>query len=464
MPIKPTVSQLNANSVGILNAIRDNASAEYYQAVPQAKATTESIRAVGEQILAFQPRMNEFVSALVNRIARVIVTSKLYSNPLAFAKKGLLEYGETIEEIFVDIAKANSYDWNSTNETEQANKRENPDIKSAFHALNLQTYYKATVSEQNLRQAFLSLDGVTDLVARIVNSLYSGAAYDEYIMMKYIIAQSLISGKVKMTAIDAVDDEASGKAAVKKVKGITGKLQFMSKEYNTAGVNTFIPSPSDIFVVMTADYEASIDVDVLASAFNMDKVQFMGQRVLVDSFSFNEGELARLDELLANDTTYKRSTDDNLTADNLTSLNAVGIVVMSRDWFQVYDVLNQFTEQYNAALLYWNVFNHVWRIYSASPFAPIVGFTTKPPSVTAVTVNVASTAKPNDRLVAVATVRGTDFANKDAKFSISPTTNVTIDENTGFIAFGASATGKYTVTATSVFDPKNTGTAAITVS
>lgn len=459
MPIKPTVSQLNANSVGILNAIRDNASAEYYQAVPQAKATTESIRAVGEQILAFQPRMNEFVSALVNRIARVVVTSKLYSNPLAFAKKGLLEYGETIEEIFVDIAKANSYDWNSTNETEQAFKRENPDIKSAFHALNMQTYYKATVSEQNLRQAFLSLDGVTDLIARIVNSLYSGEAYDEYIMMKYIIAQSLIPGNVKMATIDAVDDEASGKAAVKKVKGITGKLQFMSKEYNIAGVNTFIPSPSDIFVVMTADYEASIDVDVLASAFNMDKVQFMGQRVLVDSFSFNDGELARLDELLAKDPTYTRPSGGDLTA-----LNTVGIVVMSRDWFQVYDVLNQFTEQYNAALLYWNEFNHVWRIYSASPFAPIVGFTTMTPSITAVTVNVASTAKPQDRLVAVATVSGTDFANKGAKFSISPATNVTIDENTGFIAFGANASGKYTVTATSVFDPKKTGTAAITVS
>lgn len=459
MPIKPTVSQLNANSVGILNAIRDNASAEYYQAVPQAKATTESIRAVGEQILAFQPRMNEFVSALINRIARVVVTSKMYSNPLAFAKKGLLEYGETIEEIFVDIAKANSYDWNSTNETEQAFKRENPDIKSAFHALNMQTYYKATVSEQNLRQAFLSLDGVTDLLARIVNSLYSGAAYDEYIMMKYVISQALIPGNVKMTTIDAVGDEASGKAAVKKVKGITGKLQFMSKEYNIAGVNTFIPSPSDIFVVMTADYEASIDVDVLASAFNMDKVQFMGQRVLVDSFSFNDGELARLDELLAKDPTYTKPSKDNLT-----SLNSVGIVVMSRDWFQVYDVLNQFAEQYNAALLYWNEFNHVWRIYSSSPFAPIVGFTTMTPSINTVTVNVASTAKPQDRLAAVATVSGTDFANKGVTFSISPTTNVTIDENTGFIAFGANATGKYTVTATSVFDPKKSGTAFITVS
>lgn len=459
MPIKPTVSQLNANSVGILNAIRDNASAEYYQAVPQAQATTESIRAVGEQILAFQPRMNEFVSALVNRIARVVVTSKLYSNPLAFAKKGLLEYGETIEEIFVDIAKANSYDWNSTNETEQAFKREHLDIKTAFHALNMQTYYKATISEQNLRQAFLSLDGVTDLIARIVNSLYSGAAYDEYIMMKYVIAQSLIPGNVKMTTIDAVDDEASSKAAVKKVKGITGKLQFMSKEYNIAGVNTFISSPSDIFVVMTADYEASIDVDVLASAFNMDKVQFMGQRVLVDSFSFNVGELARLDELLENDPTYKRPSEDDLTA-----LNTVGIVVMSRDWLQVYDVLNQFTEQYNAALLYWNEFNHVWRIYSASPFAPIVGFTTMTPTINTVTVNVPSTAKPGQTIVAVATVNGSAFANKGVKFSLTRSTNATIDENTGIIAFNDKATGSYTVNAVSVFDSTKKSSASITVS
>lgn len=459
MPIKPTVSQLNANSVGILNAIRDNASAEYYQAVPAAQETTESIRAVGEQILAYQPRMNEFVSALVNRIARVVVTSKLYSNPLAFAKKGLLEYGETIEEIFVDIAKANAYDWNSTNETEQAFKRANPDIKSAFHALNMQTYYKATVSEQNLRQAFLSLDGVTDLISRIVNSLYSGAAYDEYIMMKYVLAQSMLPGNVKMNTITAVTDEATGKAAVKGVKTVTNKLKFMSKDYNVAGVNTFIPDSSDIFVVMTADYEASIDVDVLASAFNMDKVQFMGQRVLVDSFGFNDGELARLDELLAKDSSYTKPS-----ADDIAALNTVGIVVMSRDWFQVYDVLNQFTEQYNAALLYWNEFNHVWRIYSASPFAPIVGFTTSTPAVTAVTVTAPETATAQSRVQAVATVSGTDFVNKGVTFTISPTTNVTIDGNTGFIAFGASASGEYTVTATSVFDKTKKGTAKITVS
>ena len=97
---------LTAAAADILNAIRNNASLEYYNAVPRCEDTTESIRAVGQAITSFQPRMNEFVSALVNRIARVVVTSRMYNNPWAFAKKGVLEYGETIEEIFVSISSS----------------------------------------------------------------------------------------------------------------------------------------------------------------------------------------------------------------------------------------------------------------------------------------------------------------------------------------------------------------------
>ena len=80
MPSRPVLSTLTARSVGIINAIRNNASADYYNAVPAAENTTESIRAVGQAITAYQPRMNEFISALVNRIARVVVTSRMPSS------------------------------------------------------------------------------------------------------------------------------------------------------------------------------------------------------------------------------------------------------------------------------------------------------------------------------------------------------------------------------------------------
>lgn len=460
MPIAPTISTLNANSVGILNTIRDNASADYYNSVPAVNETTESIRAAGQAIMAFQSRKNEFVNALINRIAKVVVTSKLYQNPLAFAKKGLLEYGESIEEIFVDLAAAEGYDWNtSTDEAKLAFQRKKPDIKSAFHALNMQTKYQVTITDQNLRQAFLSAQGVTDLIARIVNSIYSAANYDEYIMIKYLIAQNMLAGNNKMTTISAVADEATGKAAVKAVKSLAGKFKFMSTEYNIAGVNNYTPSNDDIFVLMTTDYEASIDVDVLASAFNMSKVEFMGHVVTVDSFSFNDGELARLDQILGNDPSYTKPDTDALEA-----LATVGIVMFDRDYTQIYDVLNEFTEQYNAALLYWNEFLHVWKIYSTSPFVSFVGFTTSTPSVTNVAVMVPSTAAPEDRVQAVAVVSATDFANKGVTWTISPATNVTIDSVTGVIVFGTSASGAYTVTATSVFDSEKKGTGQITVS
>lgn len=460
MPIKPTVSTLNANTVGILNTIRANASADYIDAVPVAEATTESIRAVGNAILSYQPRMNEFVSALVNRIGLVMVTSKLYSNPLKFMKKGVLQYGESIEEIFVDLAKANAYDWNTTtDEAKLAFQRKNPDIKTAFHALNLQTYYQVTVSKQNLEQAFLSVNGVTDLVTRIVNSLYSAANYDEFIMIKYTIAQNLLAGNIAMRTIDEPTDETTGKKAVKAVKSVSNKFGFMSKEFNIAGVSNYVADNADKFVVMTSDFETNIGVDVLAAAFNIDKVEFEGKRVLVDSFAFNSGELDRLDMLLSNDPGYTRLSDEDNDA-----LKTVGAVLMGRDYPQVYDVRNEFTEEFNGALLYYNEFYHVWRVYSASPFTPVCGFTTGELTVTNVAVSAPSTAKKNERVQAVATVTASPFVNQGVTFSISPTQNVTLNPETGIIVFGASASGAFTVTATSTFDSTKKGTAQITVS
>ncbi len=452
---RPVVSNLNANSVGILNTIRDNASAEYFNAVPRAEQTTESIRAVGTAILAYQPRMNEFVNALVNRIARVVVTSKMYANPWAFAKKGILEYGETIEEIFVNIAESKPF----SPETADVDvfKRYLPDVRSAFHAMNLQTVYPVTISNEQLRQAFLSMDGVTDLIARIVNSLYSAANYDEFIMMKYLIGRLALDGVLPITDSSAVSDEASGRAFVKSVKGLTNALQFNSTAHNIAGVLTYT-NPEDIYFITTAALDAAIDVDVLAAAFNLDKVSFVGRRVMVDSFGFNATEHARLAKLLADDPGYQPITESDNAA-----LQSIQGVVMDRDFFQIYDNLNQYTENYNGIGLYWNEFNHVWRTYSASPFANVALFASAAgSSVTSVSVTAPASANAGDVVRAMATVVATGFANRGVTWAISGD-SATIDAD-GVIKFGSAAAGSYTVTATSVYDSTKNGTATITIS
>lgn len=453
MPVKPDIQKLSASSPEILNVIRANASPTYQERVPLADGSTASIREIGNIIMQYVPLQNEFLNALVNRIGRVIITSKLYENPWAFAKKGMLEFGETVEEIFVNIAKPHQFNP----EVAETNvfKREIPDVRAAFHTMNYQKYYKSTVSNDQLRQAFLSWNGITDLIARIVDAMYTGANYDEFLTMKYLIFKMANNGNIHSEGIPAITAD-SAKGIVTTIKGISNTLEFMSTAYNMNGVQTFTLK-EDQFILLNAKFDATIDVEVLASAFNMDKAEFMGRRVLVDSFG--NLDVPRLDELFGDDPTYVAPTTEQLNA-----MDNVAAVIIDRDWFMVFDNFYNFTEQYNGEGLYWNYWYHVWKTFSASPFANAILFTTDTPAVTSVTVSpaTATVAKGASQQLNAAVVT-TGFAPKTVTWSLTGATSSTISAN-GLLSVGADETGtSITVTATSTFDTSKKGSSTITV-
>lgn len=105
---------------------------------------TRSIHDIGNYILSYQAYQNAFLTALVNRIGRVLVTSRMWQNPWAVFKKGKLEYGETVEEIFANIAKPHSFDPSKAEK--EVFKREIPDVRAAFHSMNFQKFYKVTIT------------------------------------------------------------------------------------------------------------------------------------------------------------------------------------------------------------------------------------------------------------------------------------------------------------------------------
>lgn len=454
--ITPVVSQLNANAAGIMNVIRNEASPEYRQAVPTVEQTVESIKAAGTAIMAFQPRMNEFVN-IANRIAVVAVTSKMYENPWAFMKKGTVEFGETVEEIFVNMVKAEPYD--APKSPDNVFKRRLPDVRTMFHAMDLQTKYVVTISYQQLKQAFLSANGVVSLIQDIIRQVYTAARYDEFIMMKYTFAQMYLSGSVNVQNYTPITDAATSTAFVKSVKKLTGKFGFMSSEYNIAGVPNY-SLPEDIYCVMTTDTAANVDVDVLANAFNLDKVTFIGRQVLVDSFSFNNGELDRLDMLLAKDPNYTRPN-----ADDLTYLSSIGAIICDRNFPQFYDNLDMYTEQYNADGLSWNEFYHVWRTYSASPYSNVVYLSSRTTGVISIPAydaralnysNTTSLPPPGSVTQYIASVNVTNgVANKGIIFSVITddltSGSVTIDNN-GICYVSTNAAGQFKVKMTSVVD------------
>lgn len=356
-------STLNATTLDILNVIRQNASYDYQQNVPVADKASD-IPKVGEVIYGTPAFANQFINTLVNRIAIVTVQSATFNNPYSILKKGYLQFGESIEDIFVSIAKAVDYTPEKASAREL--KRTLPDVRNAFHTMNWRVIYPVTIQDEDLKQAFLSIDGVTDLIAKIVDSVYTAAEYDEFLLFKYLLIKSISHGKMKPIVIESDTDLSKSAVAFRSASNI---LPFMSKEYNEASVKTNTPKDRQI-IFMDAKFNAQYDVNVLASAFNMDKADFMGRLFLIDNWTEFDNE--RFDIIRANSDGI-----EEITSAELALLNDVKGVLIDENWFQVYDNKNKFTEQYVASGLYWNYFYHVWKTVSSSPFANAIVFVSK---------------------------------------------------------------------------------------
>ena len=419
-----------ANGANVLNVIRQNATAVYQDRIPVA--TAENLHEVGDAILTYEAQANEFVNALVNRIGLVILNNRMATNPLAALKKGRLAVGETIEEIYIDVIKAQTYDPRAAQDT--LFKRHLPNVSSVFHSVDSQLNYPLTISNEQLRKAFMSYDSLDRFIAGLVDSMYKSATLDEFIQMKQLISEWNNNGRFIVEPIAPVTDAASAREAMIKIKAVSDGMTIFNNQMNYAGVWTSTPKDEQ-YLITTPDFNARMDVDVLAAAFHMDKAEFAGHVIVVD----NIGDLG----------------DDGIEA-----------ILVDKNWYQVYDYLRTFKTAYNGEGLYWNYFYHVWMVYSLSPFANAVAFGTATPTVTAVTVTpTKATVKAGGSVQITTAVTGTGDPTSKCSFALTGNTDPETVVNTmGKVILGSKETGPtITVTATSVQDTSKTATCTITV-
>ena len=362
MPRRIAKSTLQASTLDIMNAIRQNASYDYQQSVPVV-AKASDIPKVGEVICGTPAFANQYINALVNRIALVMAKSATFNNPYASLKKGYLEFGETVEEIFVQIAKV--VDYTPEKGAAREFKRTLPDVKSAFHTMNWRVMYPVTIQDEDLRRAFLAESGVQDLVAKIVDSVYKAAEYDEFLLFKYLLIKAVSHGKMFPMSIGSGTDLKEAGATF---RGASNDLTFMKTKYNASGVRTNTPRENQA-IFMDSWSNAKYDVDVLAAAFNMDKATYTGALHLIDDWTSFDNERFEV---------IRENSDglEEVTAGELALMKNVKAVLLDVDWFQVYDNNAKFTEQYSASGLYWNYFYHVWKTISSSPFSNAIVFVT----------------------------------------------------------------------------------------
>lgn len=330
----------------LLNTIRDNASSQYQDRIPEA--TRNNIQAI-QEVMADPSEavvVNEFANALLNLIIKQVIISKFFSDPLKALKKGTKPLGDTVEEIYVNFIKAKQYDPTGA----EILTRELPDVKAIYHRMNRQDKYKVTISPEQLYKAFASYDKLGSFIQNIINTLYNSSELDEYVLMKQIIAEALNNNAmVTVNVPDPLASESNGKAFIKAVKTVSGGMEFPSTIYNAyltaqstdnKPITTFSKKSEQILIIDNAT-NVALNIDVLASIFNMSVAEFNDTRkIVIDAFPDPDVRACLVDE----------------------------------NFFQVFDDLVTFRDFENGEGLYRNYWLHVWQTLSYSILVNAVAF------------------------------------------------------------------------------------------
>lgn len=340
------------SGVNTFNYVRANASDQFRDIVPEA--TEDNIQTLSNILFndSYQPQLNEFVTNLVNRIALTIISNKSFSNPLAIFKKGSVPLGTDIQDIYTNPANPENYELSNVAMGKLLTITD-PDTHVAYYRRNRKELYTKTIAREALQGAFISWEKFNEFITSITTSLYSGNYISEFEYTKMLIDGAYDNNKIITETISDPVDEASSKKFVKKLRLLYKKMTLPSTDYNSyskfqgsKGTIKTWTTPERICVIITANVESEIDVDVLASAFNIDKANLMGRVITVDKFENPE----------------------------------IKAVICDEAWLQIYDNLLRFDEFYNARVMAWNEYLHAWNTFAISPFANAVALVTAPPT------------------------------------------------------------------------------------
>ena len=426
-----------------LNAIREISSSIYHEYVPIIDDSTD-ISAFAEPIMTYPVVYNEFCDVLVNKLVYSQFESMTFENPLRVLDGDRIPLGYAGEHTYVNPAKGRGF---NVDDFAGLLVKYEADVKVEYFTVNTDLQYGVTVARQQLKKAMTSWDNLAEFITSLSNSLYNGAYIDMFRFTKNIISGAYKENRAVIETVTAVTSEATAKAFVERARELYLNFQLPSTEYNAWAKNggagkpiTTWTRPEDIVLVIKNSLRAKLDVDVLASAFNIDRTTLLGNIITVDSFD---------------------AYDDDGT--KVFDGSAIVGGIFDKAWFKI-KTQDMFMENfYNANNRTMQYYLNVIRMYSMSLFANGVIFATSHPTVPADSlkfVETSASVKAGDDIVLH--VESTPFtANPTLSYTSSATTYATVGSETGkYITVTGVAAGSSTITVT---DGTHSATLSVTV-
>lgn len=339
-PLKPHSNEL------VLDAIRNEMTPAYQARIPEA--TRAGVKETARTLLNYRPHYNEFIDAMVNRIGSVQVRNTSWSNPLAMFKKGLLEFGDTVEEVKVGLIEGKTYDADREHLERDIFGTHTTPVQANFHKVNRQNYYPITINEPLLHRAFLEAGGLTSFISQMLQAPTTSDQWDEFLLMCSLFPEYEANGgfyHVQVPDVERIEsDSADAKRVLTQMRAMAGNLTFLSSRYNAAHMPA-AASRDSLVIFATPEFVAKIDVEALAGAFNMERMQMHGRIIEIPKENFG--------------------------------IDGAQALMTTDEFFQVYDQRLENTSAPNPVGLQTNYFLHHWQVISASRFVPSVLFNTE---------------------------------------------------------------------------------------
>ena len=355
-----------------LNAMREmsvESGSIYHQYVPVVTDST-TIGEFGVPILDSQNLnvMNDFVS-LLKKVVYTAVYNRTFNNPLVGLEGERMPLGQFIEDAYVNPAHARGFNVNDFAGLLQKYEAE---VAVQYLSVNSDLQYCVTLTREKIRNAFTSWDNLEALISGYINSLYNGAYITRYNQTKGLVTAAFTGNNVQYQTISDVTDEQSAKALIRQLRAAFSKMQIPSTKFNAwekvkgnrMALKTW-SDPEDIVVLISADIEALVDVEVLAAAFNMSKADFLGRVIVVDDFN-------------------QYDDDGKVVVDG----SAIKAMIADKAWFKIKTQDFAMDEFYNANNRTWQYYLNDVRMVNFSLFANAIVFATSAPSVDATDLDI----------------------------------------------------------------------------
>lgn len=333
----------------ILNAINALSTPNYQASIPQATTPT------GGDImssLTLPQNMNLFMDELINQVIKPTFLTRRLQNKLKLLYRGNLDFGDSINTVFVGMAEAKNFGENfegCTGEVENMFNKTVPNLVQQYATIDFKKKIKVSTSMEQLAMAFRDQYGLQSLINDIVLSLTNRAEYEELTAMKNVISKYATLRETQKVEQAIPTNMDTAKAFAKKIKELIEVLSFPSRDYNSMGVMTQ-STTSDLILITTPQVKASLDIDLYAGLFNMDKAEIKSRIITVDNFNIVNANGTV-------DTTSKRFA-----------------MLVDRDFFQFYTRLIQAESVRNPNSLYTNQFMHIWSLLATCDFANAIEF------------------------------------------------------------------------------------------